>query len=408
MRALASVLATVFALVSPQSGFATLSGAFRLGRTKAQSRPSTPNTKSPGELFRRGQDALATGDLSAAEEAFRAVLALDPRSAAAYANLGVVEMRRRNWDKAIANLNTAEMLDPHMAGIRLNIGLVEYRRANYAAAIAPLTSVLRDEPESTQARYLLGFCYSFLEKYADAVKTLEPLWPQMSNNFMYLYVLGVSAFHSGDAALDQKATGRLLEIGEDKPEFHLLMGKAFLNRNEDQKALDEFQRAEAARPDLPFLHFNLGMAYHRLGKDDLAESEFRKDIALEPDMAYNYEQLGILYLKQSREGDAEKNFREALRREPRMPTSLLELARLCQHRGDNLQALKLLDSAVKLAPDNQNVHFARGQVLLRLGRTEEGKQELVVAQRLINSSLNRDRAKMQDVPVPNPELAQQP
>ena len=125
-------------------------------------------------------------------------------------------------------------------------------------------------------------------------------------------------------------------------------------------------------------------------------------------MAYNYEQLGIVYLQQGREVDAEGEFREALKREPRMPTALLELAKLCQHRGDNQEALKLLDSAVELAPENQNVHFARGQVLLRLGRREEGKRELALAQELINSNLNKDRARMQDAVVPSPELASEP
>lgn len=379
-----------------------------LAAKTGQSAHSNTNPGDPATLFKEGQEALSRNDLAAAEKAFRGVLALDPHSAAAYANLGVVEMRRKNWDRAISELHAAEKLAPRMAGIRLNVGLVEYRRANYAAAIAPLASVLRDEPNSTQARFLLGFCYAFIGKFADSANTLEPLWPQMSNNFTYLYVLGISAYHSGDTALDQKAMSRLVEVGEDKPEFHLLMGKALLNTTEFEKALAEFQKAEAVNPNLPFLHFNMGMAYYRLGKPELAEAEYRKDIVLEPDMAYNYEQLGIVYLQQGREADAEKAFREALKREPRMPTALLELAKLCQHRGDTQGALKLLNSAVELAPENQNVHFARGQVLVRLGRREEGKRELALAQKLINSNLNKDRARMQDAVVPSPELASEP
>ena len=399
---------------------AMLAALTSLGMHVARAAPATPaearsqsanagaSRENPAELFRDGQEALSRNDLAGAEKYFRGVLALDPHSAAAYANLGVVEMRRKNWDHAITELQAAEKLAPQMAGIRLNIGLVEYRRANYTAAVAPLSSVLLDEPNSAQARFLLGFCYAFTGKFPDAARTLEPLWPQMSNNFTYLYVLGISAYHAGDAALDRKAMSRLIEIGEDKPEFHLLMGKALLNTTEYERALSEFQKAGAGNPDLPFLHFNMGMAYYRLGKAGLAEAEFQKDIALEPDMAYNYEQLGIVYLQQGREADAEKNFREALKREPRLPTALLELGKLYQHRGENQQALKLLDSAVKLAPDNQNVHFARGQVLLRLGRKDEGKRELALAQRLINANLSKDRAKMQDAVVPSPELAQEP
>ncbi len=175
----------------------------------------------PAKIFQRGQMALQQGDLEGAEADFRKVLQTDPRAAAAYVNLGVIEMRRKNWDKALAELRHAEKLAPKMPGIRLNIGLAEYKRANYAEAIAPLSAAMRDQPEAAQPRYLLGLCYSFVGQHADAAKTLEPLWPQMSDQFVYLYVLGISAFYSGNKELDERASRRLIEVGADTPQFHL-------------------------------------------------------------------------------------------------------------------------------------------------------------------------------------------
>jgi tetratricopeptide (TPR) repeat protein len=362
----------------------------------------------PRQLFQRGEAALAKGDLDQAEAAFRAVLVADPQAAAAYSNLGVIAMRRKQWDSAIRNLKKAQQLAPKVPGIRLNIGIAEYRRANYLAAIPPLASVLRDEPDSLQARYLLGLCYMFVEKYSDALNTLEPLWPKLNNDFMYLYVLGISAFNSGNKTLDQKSLARLLEIGEDKPEFHLLLGKAFLNHYENAKALKEFESAAEVNPNLPFLHFNFGMVYQRMRKYDLAEAEYRRDIALEPDMAYNYQQLGEIFLSTGRDADAQKAFRDALQHEPRLPTSLLELAKIDLRNGKNQDALKSLDSAEKLAPDNQNIHYLRGQALLKLGRKQEARKELATAQKIMDASINKDRANMNATPVPNPELTQQP
>src|SRR5215470_11798813 len=132
---------------------------------------------------------MQAGDLAAAKSAFRHVLTLDPKAAAAYVNLGVIAMRQEAWEDALKNLWAAEKLAPQMSGIRLNIGLVEYRRQNYLAAIAPFESVVRDDPKSIQARYLLGLCFTFTEQYAKAVQALEPLWSEMSDNFLYLYVL---------------------------------------------------------------------------------------------------------------------------------------------------------------------------------------------------------------------------
>src|SRR5271165_5816347 len=151
----------------------------------------------PQAAFAQGQAALNSGDLATAEAAFRRVLTVDPQSGAAYANLGVIAMRRKEWDHALTLLQKAEKLEPKMSGIRLNIGLVKYRRGDYAGAVAPLASVVRDQPDSQQPRYLLGLCNVFTSHYSDAVAVLEPLWPQMSNDFIYLYVLDIAAHNAG-------------------------------------------------------------------------------------------------------------------------------------------------------------------------------------------------------------------
>src|SRR3989440_5878140 len=143
----------------------------------------------PQIWFAKGQTALQAGDLDAAEAAFRQVLAADPRAGSAYANLGVIAMRRKEWDHAITLLQKAEKLEPKMAGIRLNIGLVEYRRGNYAAAIAPLASVLRDQPDSQQARYLLGLCQVFTKKICEGVEGAQTAMPRKARERFFLLLI---------------------------------------------------------------------------------------------------------------------------------------------------------------------------------------------------------------------------
>src|SRR5208283_4046561 len=135
-------------------------------------------------LFQKGQAALQSGDLDAAEKAFRQVLIADPNAGAAFANLGVISMRRKDWDAALRNLKKAEKLSPKVPGIRLNVALVEFRQGNYREAIPYLQSVVRDDPSSTQAYYLLGLCQVFTLNYTAAVNTLGSLWPQLSADVM--------------------------------------------------------------------------------------------------------------------------------------------------------------------------------------------------------------------------------
>jgi len=160
---------------------------------KTQTAPAPTSAATPQQLFHQGETALKNNNLDLAERSFRGVLAQDPQAAGAYANLGVIAMRRKQWLQALEMLHKAEHLAPQLAGIRLNIGLAYYRQNNFRAAIAPFESVVRDAPNSYQARYLLGLCYFFTERYSDAASMLEPLWPQASNQLNYLYVLGIAA-----------------------------------------------------------------------------------------------------------------------------------------------------------------------------------------------------------------------
>src|SRR5579883_1234396 len=229
--------------------------------------PTNVSAQSAAEQFARGDAALRAGDLDAAEQAFRKVIALDPRAAGAYANLGVIAMRRKQWEQALTMLNKAEKLAPAEPGFRLNIGLVYFRQNNFAAAIPPLVSVVKERPALAQARYLLGLCYFFTDDPAKSVEMLEPLWEAQSQNLGYLYVLGSAADHANRPELAQRAEARMAEVGSDAPELHLLMGKSYLVHEEYDSAIAELQKAEAGNNSLPFVHFNLGLAY--LHKEDL-------------------------------------------------------------------------------------------------------------------------------------------
>jgi Tfp pilus assembly protein PilF len=342
--------------------------------------------------------------------AFRHVLEADPRAGGAYANLGVIAMRRKEWDKALRLLGKAEKLEPKVAGIRLNIGLVKFKSGDYGGAVAPLKSVLRDQPDSQQARYLLGLCDIFTEQYPEAVATLEPLWPQMSNNIMYLYALSMAAHRAGQTVVDEKALSQLIESGSKTAEFHLILGKAYLYRRETEKALDELERALAQNPNLPFVHLNLGIAYMRAGQSSRAEEEFRKEIAMEPDLPDTYELLGEYYARAGNDNEAEKSFHEGLLRSERMPGALFELAKLYLRQEKYPQALAAIDTALRFAPNSANVHFMRGRILVKLGRREEGEKELTRAAQMQNAvdAKANDPESFGDDRIGNPELTQEP
>ena len=78
----------------------------------------------------------------------------------------------------------------------------------------------------------------------------------------------------------------------DDPKGWVLLGLAYLDRNEDPRALDAFQRAVKAGPGSAEAHNWLGVAL--AAKSDMpgALAEFRKAVELDPQYGRAYSNLG--------------------------------------------------------------------------------------------------------------------
>ncbi|HLN00619.1 MAG TPA: tetratricopeptide repeat protein [Bryobacteraceae bacterium] len=360
------------------------------------------------ESYRRGEQALAKGDLTEAAASFQQVLALQANDPGAHANLGVIYMRRKQWKSALVELRMAERLAPTVAGVRLNIGLVYYRQSEFAAATPLFESVVRDMPGSTQASYLLGLCYLFQERHADAVRVLEPLWDQEAGKFPYLYVLAVAAGNAGQADLEERALKRMLEIGNDSTEYHMVIGKACLQRADNDRAILELERAGAMDGKRPLVHYFLGVAYRRHHDLERAKQEFQKDVALEPQVAFNYDQLGAVSWELGQYDEAYRYYREALRLDSHLASSAFGLARFYRQREKYPQALAALDTAGTLDPTSASVHYMRGQILVRVGRKEEGRKELAIAARMLRAATDRLEREVSGASFLDPQLAMEP
>jgi tetratricopeptide (TPR) repeat protein len=367
--------------------------------------PTEASTEGVAELFGRGQQALAGGDLTQAEAAFRAVLAIHPDDAGAHGNLGVIAMRRKQWKTALSELRAAEKLAPANVGIRLNIGLVYFRQNDFRAAILPFESVLHAEPESAQARYLLGLCYFFVERYGDSASVLVPLWPEESEKLEYLYVVAIAAARCGREELHQQALQRMIEVGRDSAELHLFIAKSYLQHMENERAAEELESAARIDPKLPFVHYFLGVAYRRKHNLERAKAEFQKDMEIEPDVAFDYDQLGAVCADLEEYPDAVRFFQEALRLDSHLASSQFGLGKIYKKQGKFSDALRALEAAARLDPASSNIHYLKGQVLVRLGRPAEGQAELKAAETLMRAEKDKFGRELNGESFPDPQLA---
>jgi tetratricopeptide (TPR) repeat protein len=288
--------------------------------------------------------------------------------------------------------------------VRLNIGLTYYTEGEYKVATRAFESVIRDDPADAQAHYLLGMCYFFTDLYAGTVEQLEPLWNAQSHNLIYLYVLAVAADETGQQETNERAARQLVEIGENTPEVHLLIGKAYLQRLNNDDALGELKQAAHINPKLPFVHFYLGIAYRRHNQFEEAKAEFLEDLKIDPQVAYTYDELGAVchYLQQTNE--AETYYKKAIQINPRLASSFYGLAKLLIGRRRYEEALRALANAQELDPQSASVHYLKAKALEGLGRRDEAKNELAVVVRMQKTVRDDLERHISGTEIPNPDL----
>jgi tetratricopeptide (TPR) repeat protein len=91
-----------------------------------------------------------------------------------------------------------------------------------------------------------------------------------------------------------------------------------------------------------------------------------------------------------------------------MPDAYIGLAKIYQQQQKLEEALKMIDAALRFAPDTQGGHFLRGRILTQLGRAKEAKEEFTLAQKKLDTQLGKERESREQNRLPNPELKREP
>jgi Flp pilus assembly protein TadD len=87
-----------------------------------------------------------------------------------------------------------------------------------------------------------------------------------------------------------------------------------------------------------------------------------------------------------------------------MQTSHLGLAKVYQRQEQYEKALSELAVAGKLDPSSARIHYLRGQILLKMGRKEEGKKELDASVAMSSAHRDQRQKELEGGGIPNPEL----
>jgi tetratricopeptide (TPR) repeat protein len=322
--------------------------------------------------------AAQAHDFARAEKEWKQVLAIDPHSAAALNNLGMVYYLDHKYQEAEDALRKALQFNRSLTNARVLLGATLVRLGKMQAAVSELEPALRshltDSAEKT-ARIALYEARFSLEEYEQALQALKPLEHKYPDDVDVLYDLGQVHLQ-----LATHAFGRIAAVAPQSYRVHQVIAEMYARQGRYQAAIREYRKALEQRPDLPGAHYEIGLLYLIYNNNEegqeAARQEFEEELKLNPFEAKPEYRLGRIFWDRHDPPKAGDHFRRAVQLDPKMVDARLYLARVLQAQGDNAGTRQQLDAIVKLDPDNAFAHYMLAQIYRRAGEPQRVREEM--------------------------------
>jgi tetratricopeptide (TPR) repeat protein len=133
-----------------------------------------------------------------------------------------------------------------------------------------------------------------------------------------------------------------------KHELLAILGRAYQELGENEKAISACQQATQIFPNYPPAWNNMGIAYRGLGNMADAEACYLKAMQLDPKYAYAHTSLGALYIHLGQPEKAKAVLEQAIQLNPSINVAHGNLALACAMLGEFEQASATLKQAIAL------------------------------------------------------------
>ena len=241
--------------------------------------------------------------------------------------------RRRQRPEAIDALGSAARYAPESDQLSIDLAIAAFNAGQYEKALEVLGKTQARSPQSAGAYHMAGKSHFMLGEFVKATSELETALKLAPTDYDVAYTLGLVYLKQHQLAPAKQIYERMLEQLGDRPQLHILFGRAYRETDFLPEAIEEFRRAVALDPAFPRAHYYLGLTY--LLKDgatklDDAAEEFKVELLRHPDEFFANYYLGIVYLIQRKLPMATAFLEKASRMQPENPDPYFHLGQAYQ------------------------------------------------------------------------------
>lgn len=326
---------------------------------------------SPGLYNLRGLADSRLGRYQEAEESFRKVIELLPRSALGYTNLASLLSQQGRHNEAMNLFRAALERDPQDFEALLGLGVTLAGSQKYGEAKPFLEKAWRQRPRDFQAGYEYALALRETHQPAKAQEILKRIVPptQPSVAAQYFTLSAVLAEDEGDLKRAAELYATAYRMTPDSFDIYLALVRSSLGpgtvaepaeSGPSVRSVPDFRGLPQAPPRLSAeQHFTLGLLLASRGAYTLAIPHFEETLRSEPG---SYAAAFNLALSYKQAGNNEAAILLVERTLKERPTAELHnlLASLDESAGRYVEAVNNYRRAVELEPDNEQFYFDLG------------------------------------------------
>ena len=334
------------------------------------------------KLIEKSNNAAATYEDR--RQALEQALKLCPGTPPLYNAVSILLLKHGAAAEALDWINRGLRVAPQNIELRVSLAVALESTGRAAEAL----QVLQQLPADSKTAFYIGMAQRQLGDHEAARKALLQAFESGYQDPYVLYVV----IEQDRILGDKKAGLEHFQLFDQRfpksPWLHLLLGDAYLTRNQDVEASAEYKEALKENPTLPVVHSKLGfLEFTRANYTEAAEL-FRQEIAIDPDLSESYVYLGLCLRRLEKNAEAIPAFEQAIARDPNSLNAYRQLAAALSQEGRLEDALRISEKGVQRFPNDETLQAQLARSLKRLGRDDEGSKAAERARQLREESGN--------------------
>ncbi len=209
------------------------------------------------------------------------------------------------------------------------------------------------------------------KNYADATTLFEAYTTQKPGNAWGYYMLGLSAWKSGDLTKSESALETSLRIDPKHMKSYVNLSRVLIEQKRYDDALAKLMTAGEIDPESATVQRLMARAFTAKGDFDQAVDAYRMAIALDTTDAWSMNNLGLLYLDRGFPADALPWFAKAVETKDNVAAFHNNLGMALEHSGRFVAAATAYKGALEADPN----YGKAKQNLVRVEAVKSGPEE---------------------------------